>query len=113
MDEQALADIIRNFETKSLGEARIWADRQGTSELGYEFRKWIAAQEEIERKEREAEQRHMAEQAIAAAKLSAETSRDAAIASMRSARWTMWAAVAAFMGVLVTVAQAYGWIPKA
>ena len=48
------------------------------------FHEWIAEEEQ-----------KASDQAMAVARLSAEASREAAIASKKSAFWTMWAAIAA------------------
>lgn len=83
------------------------------------FREWIEDREHSENEAREAEQRIWNERAITAAQLAAETSREAAAASQRSATWTMWAAVAGALSALaaalsaaIPILQGYGWLPK-
>lgn len=78
---------------------------------------WINEFESRERQETESEQRRLAQEAVNAAKLSADVSREAAVASRVSARWTMVAAIAAAIGTFVsavstalTAAQAMHWL---
>lgn len=76
------------------------------------FQQWLNEYERLEREIAEAEQRRLSEAAIDAAKLSAEISRDAAVAARKSARWTMWAAIAAAVTALIPLLQAYGVLRK-
>lgn len=76
------------------------------------FIEWITEQEQKTADARAEEQRRWNEEALEAAKLSAATSREAAIASKRSAFWTMWAAVAAAASAAVPFLQAIHVLPK-
>jgi len=112
MDEQAFEDIKRNFKDKSTAEAKYWAALQNGSELGHAVMRWALGREHEEAGELLKEQRRLAEEAVAAAKLAAETSRDSAVASRRSAFWTMWAAIAAAASAAVPLLQATHILPK-
>jgi hypothetical protein len=76
------------------------------------FLAWIAEEEQKVSDARDEQQRRWNEQALEAARLSAETSREAAIASKRSAFWTMWAAIAAAASALIPILQGLNWLPK-
>jgi len=76
------------------------------------IRRWIDERESEEEANLRADQRKLALDAIDAARAAASVSRDAAIAARDAAKWTMVAALAAGAGVLVTVAQGLGWLPK-
>lgn len=76
------------------------------------FLAWIAEEEQKASDERDREQRRWNEQALEAARLSAETSREAAVASRRSAFWTMLAAIAAAVSAAVPLLQAVNVLPK-
>jgi hypothetical protein len=112
MDEQAFEDIKRSFKDKSTVEAKYWAATQTNSELGHAVMRWALAREHDEREAQAKEQSRLAEESLAAAKLAAEVSRDSAIASRRSAFWTMLAAIAAAVSAAVPLLQAAGVLPK-
>ena len=76
------------------------------------IREWIDERERVDAAEAAADQRRLAQDAIDAARDAATVSKEAAIAARNSARWTMVAAMIAGIGILVTVAQGFGWIPK-
>jgi hypothetical protein len=68
---------------------------------------WIDEYERGESAKRELAQRDQNERAIQAAMLSAETSREAAVAAKWSAFWTMVAAIVAAASALISLWQAF------
>lgn len=81
------------------------------NEIGPIVSEWIHEYDERERSLQEAEHRRLSEEAIAAARDAAEVSRQSAVASAKSARWTMIAAFAAAASALISLAQALHWLP--
>lgn len=79
----------------------------GNSTPGY-IREWIDEFERREAAAREEAQRQISVAAVEAAQLAANTSRDAAEASRKSAFWTMWAAIAAASSVLFQLVSMLG-----
>ena len=62
----------------------------------------LIQQEETRLAQRAAEEQERNRRALAAAEASARASELAADASLKSARWTMWAAIAAFLSVVIS-----------
>ncbi|NVI81906.1 hypothetical protein [Janthinobacterium sp. BJB401] len=111
MDEQAIADTLKNLKAQGIPYAIEWMNAPQERDTRLAVAKWIGEEQRREQQIREDAQRKLTEEALTAAKISAETSRDAALAAKESAKWTMWTAVAAFMGLVVTFFQAVGWWP--
>lgn len=83
------------------------------------YREWIDEYENVENAQKAAEQMRLTQDGIDAARLAAEIAGYAAAASRLSAKWTMWAALAAAFSALAAalsaalpILQAYGWLPK-
>jgi len=83
------------------------------------YSEWVDEYESIENAQKAAEQMRLTQDGVDAARLAAETSGHAADASRLSAKWTMWAAIAAAFSAMaaalsaaIPILQAYGWLPK-
>lgn len=111
MDEQAVADTLKNLKEQGIPYAIEWMNATQDRETRLAVAKWIGEERRLEQNIRDEDQRKLTEAALAAAKMSADTSRDAALAAKEAAKWTMWTAVAAFMGLVVTFFQAMHWWP--
>ncbi|MBB5610406.1 MULTISPECIES: hypothetical protein [unclassified Janthinobacterium] len=94
MDEQALADVIRNFETKSFEEASQWADLQGNTDNAIAFRQWNTRRQVAAIAAQRAEDLALAVRNTGAAEASSEASQLAADAAVRAAEASERAAVA-------------------
>jgi hypothetical protein len=98
---------FRRYE--ATGEASIRAELEASSPVDDEVfakRAWLFQKEEG----RQNEQRRAMVASAAAAHDAARDARDSAQAARRSAFWTMIAALAATVGVLVNAAIALGWL---
>ena len=112
MDEQGIRDVLRACEEKGPAWAEAWLEGPQEREVRLAVREWLINQARRAEAERDAVQRRLAEEAVDAAKRSAETASKAAVASQKAARWTMWAAIAAAATALIPLIQAYGILKK-
>jgi hypothetical protein len=105
--------IRRQCEELGLAGAKAHLIHINDFSMREHFLSWIAEEEQKAIDARDEQQRIWNEQALEAAKLSAATSREAAIASKRSAFWTMWAAIAAAVSAAIPLLQALHILPAA
>lgn len=112
MIDERTAEVLTQCEENGLAWAKVFIQGQENSHYGLDVRYWIAERERRDQADRDGEQRRLAEAAIAEAKRAADVSRDAAVASQTSARWTMIAAIAAAASATIPVLQGFGWLPK-
>ena len=113
MDDKLRAAAYAECEKEGIDWAKAAVSTMTPGQRPVFVQQWINEQVRKEDLARQIEQTRLANEAIAAAKDASKTAADAADAARTSAKWTMWAAVGAFTGVVVTIAQGYGWLPKA
>jgi hypothetical protein len=104
--------VRANCEKHGIDWVRARAEDMGGHPHAVSFRQWIYEYERTARERAELEHFRLSEESLEAARLSAETSRDAALASKSSAHWTMIAAIAAAMAALIPLLQAFKLLPK-
>ena len=113
MSDNKIADLIAECEKFGITRAEALAKTGARSHEEWQaLHEWIAVYRQAERDAVVNEQRRIAEDALFAARDSADIARKAADASAESAKWTMWAAIAAAAAAIIPVAQAYGWLKK-
>jgi len=113
MNDEKITALIGECEAHGITRAEALAKTGArTHEEWLALHEWIANFRQREREDLAEEQRRISEDALYAARDSADISRQAADSSARSAMWTMWAAIAAAATALVPLLQAYGLLKK-
>ena len=96
-------------ECQAMGEAAVKARLEAGSFGGFSLlpKQWLLEKEAERQALREAEDRARNDRTMAASEASARASEKAAEASLLSARWTMWAAIAALASVVMPLIAQY------
>ncbi len=91
-------------ECEKLGESAVRAMVEAGQFGGHSafHRQWLLEKADERLRQKEMEDRERNDRALAAAEKSAAASEKASLAAKESARWTMWAAIAALLSIIVT-----------